>query len=103
MSVGVSPDLRYRLSVAGRVVLAACGGYVVAALSAALLALVLPLSRAEAATTGTLLSFAILAAAVIWVFAARTLGRAAVPLALAAGCLTAALWFVGALTSAGAA
>lgn len=97
------PDLTCRLAVAGRVALAAFGGYAVAALSAALMALVLPFSRAEAVSTGTLASFAILAAVVIWVFAARTLARAALSLGLLAALLAGALWLAGAFTTAGAA
>ena len=67
----------YRLAVAGRVVLAVVGGYAVAALLTALLALTLPLVRSEAVATATLLSFAVMVAVVVYVFAARTLGHAA--------------------------
>lgn len=83
----------YRLGVASRAVAGIAGGYGLAAIVTAWLSLALPGPRAEAVTTATLLSFAIYAGAVMWVFAARTAWRAwaglAVP-ALAAGLL---LWW----------
>ena len=63
-------------AIIGRIVLAAGGGYAVAALATALLSVTLPLPRAEAVTTATLLSFAILAGVAVAVFALRTLRRA---------------------------
>jgi len=72
-----SPTLHARAAVAGRVVLAAGGGYVVAALATALLSLILPMPRAEAVTAATLLSFPIMVGIVVVAFAARSLGRAA--------------------------
>lgn len=98
---GIGPA--YRLAVAGRVALAAFGGYAVAALATALLAVVLPLSRSEAVSAGTLASFAVMAGAVVWVFAARTLLRAAVPLAAVAAVLAGALWLAGGFATMGAA
>lgn len=98
MSARAMPTLANRAAVAGRVLLAILGGYAVAALSSALLALVFPFPRAEAVSAGTLASFAIMAGAAIWVFAARTLGRAAVVLGLTALLLTGALWLAGAFT-----
>ncbi|MDP4023804.1 iron transporter [Methylobacterium sp. NEAU 140] len=84
-----------RLGVAGRVALAAFGGYAVAALAAALLALSLPLPRSEAVSAGTLGSFALMAAAVVWVFAARTLARAALGLGVVAAGLGGGVWLAG--------
>ena len=72
-----SPTLSDRAAVAGRVVLATGGGYGVAALATALLSLILPMPRAEAVTTATLASFAVMVGIVVVVFAARSLGRAA--------------------------
>jgi hypothetical protein len=83
---------RYRSAVLGRVLLAAFGGYGVAALATAFLSLTLPMERSEAVATATLLSFAILAGAVIWVFAARTLARAAIGLGLPAALLGLGVW-----------
>lgn len=81
----------YRLDVAARVLLAAAGGYALAATTAALLAIVLPLARSEAVVTATMLSFLVMAVAVLYVFAARTFKAAAVgillPLAAGGGCL----------------
>ena len=99
MSARPMTGLTDRLAVAGRVALAALGGYGVAALSATLMALVLPIARSEAVSTGTLASFAIMAGAVVWVFAARTLARAALFLGLVAALLTASLWLAGAFTT----
>ncbi|MGJ7527098.1 DUF3649 domain-containing protein [Variovorax sp. GB1P17] len=84
----VTAGVRYRLGVASRAVAAIAGGYGVAALSAAVLALCLPaafgMARSEAAMTGTLASFIVFALAVMWVFAARTAWRAWSGLAIAA-------------------
>ncbi len=76
-----------------RIVAALFGGYALAAL-ASVAVLVLPLDEPQAVLTGMQASFLIYAGAVIWVFAARSAGRAwggllivAVPLAIAA-------WFI---------
>ncbi|GJE16085.1 iron transporter [Methylobacterium marchantiae] len=90
---------RYRVMVAARTLLAIFGGYGLAAIATAFLSLTLPLDRSEAVASATLASFAIMAGAVIWVFSARSLGRAAIGLALPALCLGAGLWL--ALGSAG--
>lgn len=89
-----SPHWRYRLMVGGRTVLAIFGGYAVAALATAFFSLVLPLDRSEAVAASTLASFAVMAGAVVWVFSARTLGRAALGLAIPALCLGLGLWLV---------
>jgi hypothetical protein len=91
---------RGRLAIAGRVVLAAVGGYAVAALATALGSVTLPLPRAEAVSAATLASFAVMAAAVIFVFAARSLGRAALGLGGVAALLAAGLWLAGGLSPA---
>ncbi|WP_050463805.1 DUF3649 domain-containing protein [Herbaspirillum autotrophicum] len=66
----------YRFAVASRALAAILGGYALTAVAIALLALWLPMARAEAVLTATLLSFALYAGAVIWVFAARSAWRA---------------------------
>jgi len=66
----------YRLAVLSRAVAAIVGGYALTAAVIALLALWLPMARAEAVLTVTMLSFALYAGAVIWVFAARSAWRA---------------------------
>ncbi|CAO4175844.1 Iron transporter [Methylorubrum populi] len=84
--------LAERASVAGRVVLAAGGGYGVAALATALLSLTLPLTRSEAVAAATLLSFAVMAGIVVFVFAQRSLLRATVAVTGLAGLLCLGLW-----------
>ncbi|ABY32490.1 hypothetical protein [Methylorubrum extorquens] len=81
-----------RASVAGRVVLAAGGGYGIAALATALLSLTLPMARSEAVATATLLSFAVMTGIVVFVFATRTLLRALLTVAGTALVLGALLW-----------
>ncbi|MGJ7566991.1 iron transporter [Variovorax sp. GB1R11] len=92
----MSTGVRHRLGVASRAVAAIAGGYGVAALSAAVLALCLPaafgMARSEAAMTGTLASFIVFALAVMWVFAARTAVRAWTGLAVAAAPLAVLLF-----------
>jgi len=88
---------RWRALVAVRVALAAFGGYGVAALATAFLSLALPMARSEAVATATLLSFAIMVGAVIWVFSAHTLSRAALGLAVPSTLLAAGLWLALAL------
>lgn len=78
--------------VASRALAAIVGGYTVAALSASALAVFLPLPRADATLTGTMLSFLVFACAVIWVFAARNATRAWLGLVLPAAALGLALW-----------
>ncbi|AWI90765.1 iron transporter [Methylobacterium sp. DM1] len=81
-----------RASVAGRVVLAAGGGYGVAALATALLSLTLPMARSEAVASATLLSFAVMAAIVMLVFSTRTFLRALLTVAGTALVLGVLLW-----------
>ncbi|WP_336487850.1 iron transporter [Methylobacterium nigriterrae] len=84
----------YRAAVAGRVLLAACGGYGIAALFTALLSLTLPLASSEAVAAATVSSFAVMVAAVIFVFAARSLGRAVLGLGVLSLLLGGGLWLV---------
>ncbi|MEH3116469.1 MAG: iron transporter [Methylorubrum populi] len=91
-SRGGTTSLRDRAAVAGRVVLAAGGGYGVAALATALLSLTLPMARSEAVATATLLSFAVMAGTVVLVFATRTLARAFLTVAGTALVLGGLLW-----------
>ncbi len=82
----------YRLSIASRAVAAILGGYALTALATFALAIFLPLSRAEASMTATLLSFLIYTCAVIWVFATRTAWRAWVGIAVPAVVLGVVIW-----------
>ena len=65
-----------RWAVFSRVMAAIIGAYVLTLLSIAVLALVLPMSRAESVLLSMLLSFFIYACAVLWVFATRSAWRA---------------------------
>lgn len=66
----------YRLAVASRALAAVVGGYALTAIATFALAVSLPLSKAEASLTATMLSFLIYTCAVLWVFATRTAWRA---------------------------
>ena len=59
-----------------RVVAAVFGGYALATMLPILLSRLMPMPKAEAVITAMLLSFAIYACAVLWVFAARTASKA---------------------------
>ncbi|PIF26932.1 hypothetical protein CLU88_1815 [Acidovorax sp. 56] len=67
-------DWRYRLTIASRTLAAAAGGYAVAAGFAAALSLALAqaMPRVDAVLTATMLAWLAYAAAVAWVFYART-------------------------------
>jgi hypothetical protein len=80
-----------------RIVAAVAGGYALAALASVAL-LALPVSRPQAVLAGMLMSFAIYAGAIVWVFAVRSARRAWTGLLLAAAPLLAAacsVWFAG--------
>lgn len=87
MSAQTSGLARHRTMVAARVALAAVGGYLLASLAIIVLASLLlaqsgaGASRAGAVLTATLWSFVVYAAAVLYVFTARTVLRAALGLA----------------------
>lgn len=81
-----------RLEVAARAALASIGGYIGAALAAALLARLLPGPVAEATTAAMLLSFAVYAALAIWSFADPRLLRLILGFGLGGAALAGALW-----------
>jgi hypothetical protein len=83
----LTQELQYRLGVASRAIAAILGGYVVTALSTALLAVILPMVRIDAVLTATLLSFAVYTCAVLWVFAAGSAFRAWIGIVLPAALL----------------
>lgn len=74
----LSAAARWRWQVGARALTAIFGGYALAALASARLAVLCALfmARPDAALTGMLLSFAVYAAAIIWTFSAATLWRA---------------------------
>lgn len=76
-----SDDLRaYRIAVTLRILLATFGGYLCTLAAILFLVRVLPLSRSDAVVTAALASFTIFTLAVIWVFSAQNLRRAALGL-----------------------
>jgi hypothetical protein len=86
-----SADQRPWLNTTLRSLLAIVGGYWLAALSAATLALGLSLPRSEAVLAAMMASFVVYLLAALWVFAASTLARACGGLSSAA--LMLGLWF----------
>ena len=85
----------YRLTVASRTVAAILGGYALSALASFALAIFLPMSKAEASMTATLLSFLIYTCAVIWVFATRTAWRAWIGIIAPSVALGVLIWVHG--------
>lgn len=78
---------RHRLDISVRTALAVGGGYLLSALLAAVLSVLLPMARAEAVMVATMLSYLAYVALIIWAYATRRLWRLAgiwVVLALAA-------------------
>lgn len=75
---GTNPVGRWRNrgAMTSRVLTAIVGGYALASFSAMMLARLLPGDRAAAAVWGTLLSYAVLAGAVVWTYAAPSAWRA---------------------------
>lgn len=80
----------YRLGVLSRSLAALLGGYAFAASASMLLALALPMPRAQATLTGLLAGIALYAVAAMWAFAARSAARAWLGIAGAA----AAMWLI---------
>lgn len=74
----------HRRDISLRVILAILGGYCLVNTLGILLAYLLPLTKSDAVMTAILLSFAVYAGCVIWVFAVQTLAKAALGLLLPA-------------------
>ena len=95
MAVHAGSVARYRWMVASRILAGAVGGYVLASLFTAVLALLLPrvsdTGAASAVLTATMLSFAVYAGAVVWVFSTRSALRAWAGMGLPSAVLFAAL------------
>ncbi|MDV5824816.1 ketohydroxyglutarate aldolase [Sphingobium naphthae] len=86
---------RYRGNVALRVLAGSVGAYLVMALTAALLARTLPMSRVEAVTTATMIAYLAAPAVTIWAFLARGPWRALAGVALVGGLLALGAWAAG--------
>jgi hypothetical protein len=79
------PAVRHRINVGLRTGLAAFGGYGLALLAAAAFAVGLPLdSRPDAISLAIMLAFVLYLIAILWAFAAATVMRAALGLAVPA-------------------
>ncbi|MFL9925734.1 DUF3649 domain-containing protein [Herbaspirillum lusitanum] len=83
----------YRLGVLSRVLAAILGGYVLSALCTVMVSHGLPLGRADAVMTATMLSFIIYTCAVIWVFAVHSALRAWIGILIPTLVLAAIYWF----------
>lgn len=80
------------LNAVSRACAAFAGGYAFAAAAAALLAVCLPLPRADAVVSATLLSFVLYAAAAVRAFAAPSAWRAWAEVLLPAAAMALAAW-----------
>jgi Protein of unknown function (DUF3649) len=69
-------DNHYRWQIALRVAVAIAGGYALANITGILLSYLLPMPKSDAVMTGILLSFAIYAGAIMWMFAVRSVRKA---------------------------
>jgi hypothetical protein len=90
--------LPYRLGVASRAVAAILGGYALTATASGLLALTLPMQRADAVLTATLLSFILYVCAALWAFAADSALRAWLGIAVPAAVCALGILAYGSLT-----
>jgi len=86
---------RYRGGVAARTVAAIAGGYVLTSIASALVAIALPLPRADAVSIATLLSIVIYTCIILWVFATASALRAWIGVAASSAVLGAVLWLAG--------
>ncbi|UBB18588.1 DUF3649 domain-containing protein [Comamonas odontotermitis] len=82
----------YRWAVLSRIAAATIGGYALASAATVLLALIWPASRSQALLWASMLSFAVYAAAVIWVFCTRSAWRAWAGMVLGSALLIALAW-----------
>ena len=93
----LTPLARYRWAVAARSVLAAGGGYLLAASWSVCLSLLFQqtgMTRMDAVTAATMLSFVVYACAALWVFATPRLTRACIGLAVPTGVLALGAWLL---------
>ena len=86
---------RYRGGVTARAVAAIGGGYVLTSIASALIAIALPLPRADAVSIATLLSFVVYTCIILWVFATSSALRAWIGVVASSAVLGAVLWLTG--------
>lgn len=75
-STSAGLPVSYRLAVTSRSLAALLGGYLLASMASVCIALLVPLPRIDAVTTGMMLSFVFYLLAFIWCFACRSAWRA---------------------------
>lgn len=104
MMASSSETVRYRWRVASRILAAVVGGYALVSTATVLLALVWPLPRAEAILASTLLSFALYAGVLVWIFAVQRLCTVWIGLVLATVMCGGLSWLLlpGSISGAGA-
>lgn len=93
----LTPIARYRWAVAARSVLAAGGGYVLAASWSICMSLLFQrtgMARMDAVTAATMLSFLVYACAALWVFATPRMTKACIGLALPTLVLALGAWLL---------
>ena len=86
---------RYRGGVAARTIAAIGGGYMLTSIARALIAIALPLPRADAVTIATLLSFVVYTCVILWVFATTSALRAWIGVVAVSAVLGGVLWIAG--------
>lgn len=93
-----SLPVNVRLAVVSRVLAAALGGYLLAALTSVCVTQFAPLARADAVVLGMTLSFLVYLPAVLWCFVSRSAWRAwggvLLPSAILAAMYTASRWWL---------
>lgn len=85
-------DAKARWGIASRAFAAILGGYFLAAMTSAWLAVALPGERSQTAIAATLISLVVYVMAVLWAFAVRSAPRAWAGILLPAACMAGALW-----------
>lgn len=93
--VSTQTGISHRWLTMSRVAAAVGGGYGLMTTSSLLLARILPLAPVDAVMTAMMLSFAIYATVILWVFAARSVARAWLMLSVATPACGLLAWFMG--------
>jgi len=88
-------DRHPRWNIGWRVLLALLGGYGVAWLSAASMAIALPMTRVDAVATAIMLAFVVHLLIAIWIFAAATVIRATLGVVIPAIIFSGWWWLQG--------
>lgn len=94
MIISLGDTARYRWRVASRVLAAVVGGYALTSAGTVLLALAWPLPKAEAVMASTMLSFALYAGVLVWIFAVRCLCTVWLGLVIATAACTGLSWLL---------